>query len=91
MNMNKNNLAEINKIEREIKEVDSIVNNYITAPRNLRLIQFKKRFKLRLRGYGVLEEKEYIMDDILTSKLIGILRQHREDLISKQKELWEGK
>ncbi len=88
-NMNKNNLAEINKIEREIKEVDSIVNTYITAPRNLRLIQFKKRFKLRLRGYGVLEEKEYIMDDILTSKVIGILRQYKEDLIAKQKELWE--
>lgn len=89
LNMNKNNLAEINKIEREIKEIDSIVDTYITAPRNLRLIQFKRRFKIRLRGYGVLEEKEYLMDDTLTSKVIGILREYKEDLIAKQKKLWE--
>ena len=88
--MNKDILYQINKIEKEIKMIDSFLSNYDMKPRRIKLALFKRIFTLSLRtsGYGFLPQVEYKLPYDLNDEMLKVVKEYREKLIIDQKELW---
>lgn len=88
--MNKNNLDQINKLDREIGEIDSFLYNYIKKPRGLKLAMFKQSsiFSLKISGYGILPDAEYKLHQDLNNEMLKVVTDYREKLVVEQNKLW---
>lgn len=88
--MNKNNLDQINKIDKEIEEIDSFLYNYNKKPRGLKLALFKQSsiFSLKIKGYGILPEAEYRFHQDLNDEMLKVVTDYRDKLVAEQDRLW---
>lgn len=88
--MKKENLDQINKIDREIKEIDNFLYNYGRKNRSIGLSIFKQDsfLSMKLKGYGVLGEIEIALSSELNGKLIEMVQEYRKSLVGKQDRLW---
>lgn len=88
--MNKNNLDQINKLDREIGEIDSFLYNYNKKPRGLKLAMFKQSyiFSLKINGYGMLPEAEYRFHQDLNDAILKVVTDYRDKLVVEQNKLW---
>gem|GEM_PF-1918354 len=86
----KDKLEQINRIEQEIKEIDSFLSNYYKAPRYFKLAAFKQNFvfSLKLGGYGTLSRTEYELPRDLNNEILNVVFNYREKLIAEQDKLW---
>lgn len=88
--MKKENLNQINKIDREIKEIDNFIYNYGRKNRSIGLTIYKQDsfLSMKLKGYGVLGEIEIALSSELNGKLIEMIQEYRKSLVDKQDRLW---
>lgn len=88
--MKKENLDQINKIDREIKEIDNFLYNYGRKNRSIGLTIYKQDvfLSMKLKGYGVLGEIEFALSSELNGKLIEMVQEYRKSLVDKQDRLW---
>lgn len=88
--MDKDSLNQINRIELEIKKIDSFLANYYKAPRSIKLAVFKQKFMfaLQVKGYGFLPQMEYRLPYGLNDEILKVVRAYREKLVADQEKLW---
>ncbi|RQD98940.1 hypothetical protein D6117_000530 [Lactococcus lactis] len=88
--MNKENLNKINDISSEIAKIDRFIESYCRAPRTVGLNIYKqeKFLGMTLKPYGFLGNIEFAIPSKLNRKLIDLIVEHRESLVSEQEKLW---
>lgn len=91
--MNKRNLELINKIDNELKEIDSFLFNYIKKPRKIKLSFLKQSsiFSLKINEYGFLSESELDLREKFNNEIIKVVRKYRDELVEEQEKLWKNK
>lgn len=91
--MNQEKLNEINQISNQIENIDGFVDAMSRSPKYMRIFSrepAKKRIVFRRPAYGFLDSREYTVPEKLKEEVLNVIKDHKEKLISRQKELWGG-
>jgi len=77
--MNNKNLIEANKIDKEIKELESFIHRAESVWKG-KLIKQNTGYIFKSVAYGLYSEAEYSMNTGIKNKVLEVLRGHLQDL-----------
>ncbi|MCH4175908.1 MAG: hypothetical protein LKF43_00275 [Streptococcaceae bacterium] len=87
--MKKETAEKFNALEKEIKKIDSFLENVRTLGCGIEVHLLKKKFRFKLKAvpYGPVAAKEFEVYGELNSKILEVIRNYRDELIAQQEEL----
>ena len=77
--MTNEQLKRANKLKSEIRQLENFIDT-ASSVWGGKLIHQTQKFLFKSMPYGVLESKEYFMGREMKNKVLGVLKQHLEEI-----------